>query len=71
MEKTGFQDQLELMQGRLRIIREPEGYYVVGEGMVLPVMSYEEGLKLIRECETERVRSLAARPSGKKEDPNP
>jgi len=39
------------MEGRLRVIKEPDGFYVVGEGLVLPVDSYENGLKLIKEIE--------------------
>jgi hypothetical protein len=39
------------MEGRFRIIQEPDGFCVVGEGLVLPVDSYEEGLELIKEIE--------------------
>ena len=49
--ETSFSDQLKLMQGRLRIVQEVDGVYVVGEGLRLPVKSYKEGLELIRECE--------------------
>ena len=49
--ETSFSDQLKLMQGRLRIVQEVDGVYVVGEGLRLPVKSYKQGLELIRECE--------------------
>jgi hypothetical protein len=39
------------MQGRFRIVQEPDGFFVVGEGLVLPVESYEEALELIKEIE--------------------
>jgi len=39
------------MQGRFRIVQEPDGFFVVGEGLVLPVESYEEALELIQEIE--------------------
>lgn len=51
MVETSFSDQLKFMQGRLRIVQEVDGFYVVGEGLRLPVKSYEEGLEFIRECE--------------------
>ena len=33
--------------GRLRIVRKFDGYYVVGQNMMCPVDSYEDGRKLI------------------------
>jgi hypothetical protein len=39
------------MEGRFRIVREPDGLFVVGEGLILPVDSCEQGLELIREIE--------------------
>ena len=50
MVETSFSDQLKFMQGWLRIVQEADGFYVVGEGLRLPVKSCEEGLELIREC---------------------
>ena len=35
--------------GPLRVLRLRDGYYVVGEGMCIPVESREEALELIRE----------------------
>jgi hypothetical protein len=49
-DSNGFR----FMEGRLRVMQEPDGFYVVGEGLVLPVDSYEEGLKLIKEIEKQR-----------------
>lgn len=34
--------------GALRVVRKRDGYYVVGNGMLLPVDSYEEGLEEVR-----------------------
>ena len=39
------------MEGRFRVVQEPDGFYVVGEGLVLPVDSYEEGLELVKEIQ--------------------
>lgn len=39
------------MEGRLKVVREPDGFYVAGEGMVLPVNSYEEGVEIVPHCE--------------------
>jgi len=39
------------MEGRFRIVREPDGLFVGGEGLILPVDSYEQGLELIKEIE--------------------
>lgn len=33
--------------GPLRIVRKFDGYYVVGQNMMCPVDSYEDGRKLI------------------------
>lgn len=33
--------------GELRIISESDGLYVIGNGMLVPIKSYEEGAKLI------------------------
>lgn len=39
--------------GKLRIERRYDGYYVVGQGMMCPVSSYEEGKELIKEMTQE------------------
>ncbi len=35
--------------GELRVIRLQDGYYVAGQGMLMPVGSYAEGMELIRD----------------------
>lgn len=39
------------IEGRFRIVQEPEGWCVVGQGLLLPVDSYEEALQLMKEIE--------------------
>jgi hypothetical protein len=63
LERT-FTQQLRFMQGRLRIVKEPDGFFVIGEGLRLPVRSYDEGLNFIKECEEE----LALKYGGDKGD---
>ena len=41
-------------EGKLRIIREKDGLYVVGEGMSIPVNSYEEGKEIIEIMDQDR-----------------
>ena len=43
------------MEGSFRIVQAPGGYCVVGEGLVLPVDSYEEALARIKEMEEQRA----------------
>lgn len=50
------------IEGRFRIVKESDGWCVVGEGLMLPVDSYEEALQLLKEIE-ERT-SAAIRKSG-------
>jgi hypothetical protein len=40
--------------GALRVICESDGWYVVGDGMLIPVSSEEEGEKLIQRREGKR-----------------
>ncbi len=35
--------------GPLRITKRKDGLYVVGEGMLIPINTYEEGYKIIEE----------------------
>ena len=51
MTEIGDSKGFRFMEGRFRIVQEPDGFYVLGEGLVLPVDSYEEGLKLVEEIE--------------------
>lgn len=45
-----FSDGIEIdTSGELRILTLNDGDYVVGEGMLIPVNSKEEGLRIIRE----------------------
>jgi hypothetical protein len=37
--------------GKLRITQRSDGYYVIGNGMLIPVNDYNEGKKLIQELE--------------------
>lgn len=37
--------------GKLRITQRSDGYYVIGNGMLIPVNDYDEGKKLIQELE--------------------
>jgi hypothetical protein len=50
------------MQGRFRIVQEPGGFFVVGEGLVLPVESYEEALELINEIEAKTASAFQKTP---------
>ena len=46
--KLRFTDGMEIeTDGRLRVIHRSDGYYVVGEGMLLAVDSPEDGKRLI------------------------
>jgi hypothetical protein len=45
------------MEGGLKVVREPDGFYVAGEDMVLPVNYYEEGVEIVPHCE-EEMKSL-------------
>lgn len=38
-------------EGKLRVTRRSDGYYVVGNGMLIPVDSREEGIEFIRRLE--------------------
>jgi len=40
--------------GPLRTLRLKDGYYVVGQGMCIPVANREEAKKVIAEMETQR-----------------
>ena len=45
-----FNDGIEFnMTGPLRLTRRYDGCYVVGQGMLIPVDSYEEGHELIHQ----------------------
>ena len=45
-----FNDGMTLdTSGKLRVVRKRDGYYVLGEGMSLPVDSRQEGLEIINE----------------------
>ena len=53
MNDRDFSRTVRAMEGKIRLIQEPDGFYVTGAGMRLPVASYEEGLRLIDEIEAE------------------
>jgi len=45
-----FTDGVELRtDGRLRVTRRADGYYVVGQGMSIPVATHAEGAEIIAE----------------------
>ena len=45
---TRFSDGINFdTSGQLRIVRKRDGLYVVGEGWLIPVDSWEEGEKII------------------------
>jgi hypothetical protein len=35
--------------GELRTVEESDGWYVIGEGLYIPISSEDEGIQLIRE----------------------
>jgi hypothetical protein len=37
------------INGELRTVEESDGWYVVGEGLYIPISSEDEGIQLIRE----------------------
>ena len=49
-----FTEDVKLMKGQLKLIIEKGEYYVAGEGLFLPVKSYQEGVDLINEIEAKR-----------------
>tara|TARA_Y100001973_G_C5189580_1_gene330063 strand:- start:1420 stop:1596 length:177 start_codon:yes stop_codon:yes gene_type:complete len=54
MSKLRFSDGVTIdTSGPLRVLRLTDGYYVVGEGMSIPVNSREEALKYIKETKGE------------------
>ena len=54
MSTLKFSDGVTIKtDGPLRITRKRDGYYVVGQGMCLPVNSREDGVDLIKELNDE------------------
>ena len=50
MSTLRFSDGMTInTEGRLRVIRKRDGYYVVGQGMCCPVDTYKEGMEWIKE----------------------
>jgi hypothetical protein len=64
MTEISNSEGFRFLEGRLRVVQEPDGCYVVGEGLVLPVDSYEEGLNLIKQIE-KQIPSQINEPFGK------
>ena len=55
MSSLTFSDGMTFRtDGRLRVTHKRDGWYVVGEGMLIPVCTYEEGKEFIREMEAEK-----------------
>ena len=45
-----FNDGIDIdTEGPLRLMKPPDGYYVVGKGMCIPVNDVHEGINLIKE----------------------
>jgi len=42
--------------GDLRIVRKSDGYYVVGEGWLIPVNDREEGKEVIEDMKSSKIR---------------
>lgn len=56
MTKIEFSDGVKFdVAGGLRIERRKDGLYVVGDGMLSPVDSYQEGRELIEACNKSRA----------------
>jgi hypothetical protein len=56
--KIKFTDGMEFnLSGPLRIERQSDGLYVVGEGQLIPVANVEEGEAIIRECKPAREKT--------------
>jgi hypothetical protein len=46
--KMRFSDGIEFdTDGYLRVEHRKDGYYVVGEGMLVPVDSYDDGIRMV------------------------
>ena len=47
-----FNDGIDIdTEGPLRLMKLPDGYYVVGKGMCIPVNDVHEGISLIKELQ--------------------
>jgi len=45
-----FNDGIDIdTDGPLRLLKLPDGYYVVGKGMCIPVNDVQEGIAMIKE----------------------
>ena len=45
-----FNDGIDIdTEGPLRLMKLPDGYYVVGKGMCIPVNDVQEGIAMIKE----------------------
>ena len=42
--------------GKLRLKEEYDGWYVIGEGMMIPVNSIEEGIKYIEQQKAKKTK---------------
>jgi hypothetical protein len=50
MSKIKFSDGVEFdTNGEYRVVHRKDGYYVVGQGFLCPVASYDEGMKLVED----------------------
>ena len=52
MSSLTFSDGMTFKtDGKLRVTHRKDGWYVVGNGMLIPVATYEEGKEFIQEME--------------------
>ena len=49
-----IKQDVRMMEGHLQLIIEQGKYFVVGEGLLLPVKSFKDGLDLIKEIEEKK-----------------
>ena len=54
MVDDNLTEGVKLMKGHLQLIIERGEYYVVGEGLFLPVKSFQEGVDLMNEIEAKK-----------------
>ena len=55
MSTLRFNDGVSITtSGRLRVIKERDGYYVVGDGMCIPVDSWSEGMYIIEKAQSKK-----------------
>ena len=52
MAQLSFDDGMNIETGgKLRVIKKPDGFYVIGDGNLIPVDSRADGEQLIKEMQ--------------------